>query len=177
MNILLVSPEFAESFWSLSRALRIIKRKSLLPPLGLLTVAAMLPTDWSKRLVDMNIEPLTDDDLDWADYVFLGGLTIQWDSAVAGHRALQGERHADHRRWPLDDFGIRAVSGCRSLRAQRGGVDDAHACRRLGSRHAASNVPQPRVGRSSDHTRAHVEPGKVGRLCGGGHSIWPGMSV
>jgi radical SAM superfamily enzyme YgiQ (UPF0313 family) len=82
MNILLVSPEFAESFWSLSRALRIIKRKSLLPPLGLLTVAAMLPKDWAKRLVDMNIEPLTDDDLDWADYVFLGGLTIQWDSTV-----------------------------------------------------------------------------------------------
>lgn len=81
MKILLVSPEFAESFWSLSRALRIIKRKSLLPPLGLLTVAAMLPEAWEKRLIDINVEPLTDADLAWADVVFLGGLTIQWAGA------------------------------------------------------------------------------------------------
>jgi len=78
MNILLVSPEFEESFWSLSRALGIIDRKSLLPPLGLLTVAAMLPARWKKRLVDVNVQELTDADLDWADAIFLGGLTTQW---------------------------------------------------------------------------------------------------
>jgi radical SAM superfamily enzyme YgiQ (UPF0313 family) len=79
MKILLVSPEFAESFWSLSRALSIIKRRSLLPPLGLLTVAAMLPEHWDKRLIDINVEPLTDADLAWADVVMVGGLTIQWE--------------------------------------------------------------------------------------------------
>ena len=81
MRVLLVSPEFAESFWSLSHALPIIKRRSLLPPLGLLTVAALLPEAWEKRLVDVNVEPLTDADLHWADVVFIGGLTIQWKGA------------------------------------------------------------------------------------------------
>ena len=78
MNVLLVSPSFPASFWSLDHALPIIGRRSLLPPLGLLTVAAMLPGDWHKRLVDVNVQPLTDDDLAWADCVFLGGLVIQW---------------------------------------------------------------------------------------------------
>lgn len=81
MNALLVSPSFPKSFWSLDHALTIIGRKSLLPPLGLLTVAAMLPKPWPKRLVDLNIQPLTDQDLDWADCVFLGGLVIQWEGA------------------------------------------------------------------------------------------------
>lgn len=81
MRVLLVSPEFAESFWSLSYALPIIRRRSLLPPLGLLTVAAMLPEAWEKRLIDINVEPLTDADLHWADVVFVGGLTIQWQGA------------------------------------------------------------------------------------------------
>jgi len=81
MNVLLVSPEFAESFWSLSHALGIIARKSLLPPLGLLTVAGMMPDHWRKRLIDINVQPLTDADLAWADAVFLGGLTIQWQGA------------------------------------------------------------------------------------------------
>jgi radical SAM superfamily enzyme YgiQ (UPF0313 family) len=81
MKVLLVSPEFTESFWGLSRALKIIRRQSLLPPLGLLTVAAMLSAAWEKRLVDCNVQALTDTDLAWADVVFLGGLTIQWQSA------------------------------------------------------------------------------------------------
>jgi len=82
MNVLLVFPSFPKSFWSLDYALPIIKRKSLLPPLGLLTVAAMLPPSWNKRLVDLNIQPLIDNDLAWADYVFLGGLAIQWEDVA-----------------------------------------------------------------------------------------------
>lgn len=81
MNALLISPAFPQSFWSLDYALPIIARKSLLPPLGLLTIAAMFPANWSKRLIDLNIQPLTDQDLAWADCVFLGGLVIQWESA------------------------------------------------------------------------------------------------
>jgi radical SAM superfamily enzyme YgiQ (UPF0313 family) len=82
MNALLLSPSFPESFWSLDYALTIIGRRSLLPPLGLLTVAAMLPEHWSKRLIDLNIQPLSDKDLNWADCVFLGGLVIQWENAA-----------------------------------------------------------------------------------------------
>jgi len=77
MRILLVYPETPETFWSFKKALKFIAKKSMEPPLGLLTVAAMLPSGWEKRLVDMNVTPLKDRDLRWADYVFLGGMEIQ----------------------------------------------------------------------------------------------------
>jgi radical SAM superfamily enzyme YgiQ (UPF0313 family) len=80
MKILLVCPECPETFWSFKHALRIISRKALLPPLGLLTVAAMLPDTWQKRLVDMGVRPLRDRDIAWADYVFLSAMRIHKDS-------------------------------------------------------------------------------------------------
>src|ERR1035437_1746403 len=81
MNILLVYPIFPRSFWSFAHALKIQGSKALLPPLGLLTVAAMLPQPWNKRLVDLNVRELTDEDLAWADYVFVSGMTVQRQSA------------------------------------------------------------------------------------------------
>jgi radical SAM superfamily enzyme YgiQ (UPF0313 family) len=81
MNILMVYPVFPKSFWSFAYALEIYGRKALLPPLGLVTVAAMLPADWGKRVVDMNVRPLTDADLAWADYVFVSGMAVQRASA------------------------------------------------------------------------------------------------
>lgn len=81
MNILFVNPEYPDTFWSFKHALKFISKKAAYPPLGLLTVAAMLPTEWSKRLIDMNVEALEDDDLTWADYVFLGGMSVQKISA------------------------------------------------------------------------------------------------
>ena len=77
MRILLVCPEAPDSFWSLKNALRFTAKKGMLPPLGLLTVAAMLPADWEARLIDMSIEPLHDRDILWADYVFLTGMYVQ----------------------------------------------------------------------------------------------------
>jgi len=77
MKILLVYPECPDTFWSLKHALRIISKRSVLPPLGLLTVAAMLPPDWEKKLMDMSVEPLTDKDIEWADYVFISAMHIQ----------------------------------------------------------------------------------------------------
>jgi len=77
MKILLVNPEIPDTFWSFRHALKFIKKKSSEPPLGLLTVAALLPEDWQKKLVDMNVEPLNDKQLAWADYVFLTGMHIQ----------------------------------------------------------------------------------------------------
>ena len=81
MNILLIYPEFPDTFWSFRYALKFIRKKSISPPLGLLTIAAMLPAEWNKRLVDLNTRPLTDQDLAWADYMFISGMTVQRQSA------------------------------------------------------------------------------------------------
>jgi radical SAM superfamily enzyme YgiQ (UPF0313 family) len=80
MKILLVCPECPETFWSFKHALRVISRKALLPPLGLLTVAAMLPSSWQKRLVDMGVQPLRDKDIEWADLVFISAMRIHRES-------------------------------------------------------------------------------------------------
>jgi radical SAM superfamily enzyme YgiQ (UPF0313 family) len=81
MKILLVYPHYPDTFWSFRYTMKFIDRKASFPPLGLLTVAAMLPVEWEKRLVDMNVRPLTDDDLAWADYVLVSAMTIQRESA------------------------------------------------------------------------------------------------
>lgn len=71
LKILLINPEIPNTFWSLKNALKFVSRKALLPPLGLLTVAAMLPESFEKKLVDMNVSALHDFDIKWADYVFI----------------------------------------------------------------------------------------------------------
>ena len=81
MKILLVYPHYPDTFWSFRHALKFIGRKASFPPLGLLTVAAMLPVEWEKRLVDMNVRPLSAADLEWADFVFISAMTIQRESA------------------------------------------------------------------------------------------------
>src|SRR6266542_3424725 len=83
MNILLVYPKFPDTFWSFKHALKFVHKQASTPPLGLLTVAAMLPEDWNKRLVDANVQDLTDKDLRWADYVFLSAMTVQRNDARA----------------------------------------------------------------------------------------------
>ncbi|MFW6055873.1 MAG: B12-binding domain-containing radical SAM protein [Chloroflexota bacterium] len=80
MNVLLVYPQIPETFWSFKHALRFASRKVAFPPLGLLTVAAMLPSEWGKRLVDMNAKPLLDEDLRWADLVFISAMVVQQES-------------------------------------------------------------------------------------------------
>jgi radical SAM superfamily enzyme YgiQ (UPF0313 family) len=81
VKILFVYPEFPDTFWSFKHALKFIRKKASSPPLGLLTVASMLPTGWEKRLVDLNAESLKPSDLAWADMVFLSAMVIQRDSA------------------------------------------------------------------------------------------------
>lgn len=82
MKILMVYPQYPDTFWSFKHALRFILRKAAFPPLGLLTVAAMLPKDWQKKLVDLNVNALTDKDLKWADYVFISAMAVQKNSAI-----------------------------------------------------------------------------------------------
>ena len=81
MKILLVYPHYPDTFWSFRHAMKFIGRKASFPPLGLLTVAAMLPAVWDKKLVDMNVCPLSDEELVWADYVFISAMTVQRESA------------------------------------------------------------------------------------------------
>ena len=81
MKVLLVCPEYPDTFWSFKHALRFVSKQAGQPPLGLLTVASLLPAEWEKRLVDLNLRPLTPEDLRWADYVFLGGMSVQSGSA------------------------------------------------------------------------------------------------
>jgi len=81
MNILLIYPEFPDTFWSFKHALKFIRKRAVLPPLGLLTLAAMLPKGWSKRLVDINVKRLSEEDLAWADYAFISAMVVQRESA------------------------------------------------------------------------------------------------
>jgi radical SAM superfamily enzyme YgiQ (UPF0313 family) len=81
MNVLLIYPEFPNTFWSFKHALNFIRKKAAFPPLGLLTIGAMLPREWNLRLLDLNIEPLAARDLEWADWAFVSGMVVQKQSA------------------------------------------------------------------------------------------------
>ena len=81
MKILLVYPQYPTTFWSFKHALKVIGKKAAFPPLGLLTVAAMLPKKWEKKLIDLNVEILKDEDILNADLVFLSAMIVQKDSA------------------------------------------------------------------------------------------------
>jgi len=76
----MVYPHYPDTFWSFRHALKIVSKRAAFPPLGLLTVAAMLPQEWDKKLIDMNAATLTDRDIKWADYVFISAMVVQRDS-------------------------------------------------------------------------------------------------
>ena len=80
MKALLVYPEFPETFWSFRHAISFEGKRSAFPPLGLLTVSALLPDTWERRLVDLNIQPLKPADIEWADVVFASAMLVQKDS-------------------------------------------------------------------------------------------------
>jgi radical SAM superfamily enzyme YgiQ (UPF0313 family) len=81
MNILLIYPEFPDTFWSFKHALEFVGKRAAFPPLGLLTIASMLPREWSQRLVDTNVRRLTKKDLAWADCAFISAMVVQRESA------------------------------------------------------------------------------------------------
>ncbi len=83
MNALLIYPEFPDTYWSFKHALKFLGKRAAQPPLGLMTVAALLPGSWKKRLVDTNVERLKDADLSWADVAMVSGMHIQRESLVA----------------------------------------------------------------------------------------------
>ena len=83
MKALLIYPQFPSSFWSFEKTIELIGRKAVLPPLGLITVAAILPQDWDFRLCDRNITQVSDTDWDWADIVILSGMIVQKPDMLA----------------------------------------------------------------------------------------------
>lgn len=93
MRALLIYPRFRESYWSFEKVLELINRRAMMPPLGLITVAALLPQSWEMRLRDHNIEPITSADWDWAEIVLFSGMLVQKEDMLrllgeAGRRGL-----------------------------------------------------------------------------------------
>lgn len=76
MKILLVYPQTPDTFWSFKHVLRFVSKRVAFPPVGLLTVAAMMPREWEYRFVDTNVERLRDEDLQWADYVLISAMIV-----------------------------------------------------------------------------------------------------
>ena len=96
MKVLLVYPVFPDTYWSFGHALKFEGKRAAFPPLGLMTVSAMLPKAWERRLVDMNVEKLDDRDIEWADMVFVSAMIVQngsLEDVVRRARAL-GKRIA-----------------------------------------------------------------------------------
>jgi len=115
MRVLLLYPEVPVTFWSFKHALKFVRKRAALPPLGLLTVAAMMPRTWQKRLVDLNVSALTPGDIAWADAVFISAMIAQRASAqalvarchAAGKTVVAGGPlfTAEHERFPdVDHF-------------------------------------------------------------------------
>src|ERR1043165_9022913 len=94
MKALLIYPEFPDTYWSFRHALKLEGRRSAFPPLGLLTVSAMLPESWERRLVDLNVRRLKDSDIDWADLVFASAMIVQKESLekVVARAKARGKR-------------------------------------------------------------------------------------
>src|ERR1043165_719319 len=80
MKVLLINPEFPDTYWSFRHALPFEGKRCAFPPLGLLTVSALLPPSWERKLVDLNVQPLRSSDIEWADMVFATAMLVQKDS-------------------------------------------------------------------------------------------------
>jgi radical SAM superfamily enzyme YgiQ (UPF0313 family) len=80
-NILLVYPKVpSNTYWSFKCALKFIRKKSAMPPLGLLTIAALFPDKYNLKLIDLNVAPLNESDIHWADAIFISAMIVQQDS-------------------------------------------------------------------------------------------------
>src|ERR1035437_4595042 len=77
LKVIMIYPQYPDTFWSFKHALKFISKKAAFPPLGLLTVASMMPSWCNKKLIDMNTSGLKDEDILWADYVFISAMSVQ----------------------------------------------------------------------------------------------------
>ena len=93
LNILFVYPRYPDTFWSFRHALKFVGKKASHPPLGFFTVASLLPREWEKKLVDLNASNLDEEDIAWADYVFISAMDVQRQSA---HEVVKRCRRAGY---------------------------------------------------------------------------------
>src|ERR1051326_7642862 len=94
IKALLVWPKIPNSFWTFSGMVELLPEKVVMPPLGLITLAALCPAGWSVRLIDQAVEDLTDEDILWADLVMVGAMTVQEEGlreVLARSRRLRSE--------------------------------------------------------------------------------------
>ncbi len=80
MNILLIHPEYRNTFFGFQHSLHFVSKKAVQPPLGLITVSALFPPGWNKKLADLNVSPIRSEDLLWADYAFISAMYVQKES-------------------------------------------------------------------------------------------------
>ena len=129
MKVLLINPKFPDTYWSFSHALPFEGKRSAFPPLGLLTVSALLPFSWERRLVDMNVESLKASHIDWADMIFITAMLVQKDSLrqvaqlckAKGKRVVLGGPYVTT---TVEDLPIEALNGLLGMCA----VDELHEC-------------------------------------------------
>ena len=158
MRILLVYPQNPDTFWSFKHVLRFVSKRSTFPPLGLLTIAAMLPADWQLKLVDLNVERLKDSDLRWADYVMISAMIVHKQSVheiVARCAALP--EAGDRRRPALHDR-PRGLSGDSAFCAGRSRGHHAATGGRHARGHPAATVPRLRAARHDPGAGAALGP-------------------
>ena len=108
---MLIYPGYPETFWSFKSTLKIIGKKAAFPPLGLLTVAAMLPKKWKKKVVDMNVEKLKDEDIEWADMVMISAMIIQKKSVEEVVRRVRKYGKRIIAGGPLFTTGVKEIEG------------------------------------------------------------------
>jgi len=155
MRILLVHPAFPRTYWGFQYVLPITGARATLPPLGLITVAALLPPAWPVRLVDLNVEPLTDAALAWADAVLVGGMLIQAPSMrevvtrarTAGRRTVVGGPAATTAPDLFDDADVVFGGEVEGRAAELAAAIETGAPRRIAppaARPALADTPPPR---------------------------------
>jgi len=98
MKVLMVYPECPNSFWSFKHVINLFNKKAYLPPLGLMTVSSLLPEEFERKLIDMNTTELTDEDILWADFVFISGMIVQKETSIAVIKRCK-------------DLGVKTVAG------------------------------------------------------------------
>ena len=177
MRALLIYPELPPSFWSLRGSLKLMGRKTLLPPLSLITVAALLPREWEFRLVDLNTRDLQDGDWEWADLVLLTGMMVQREGVLSLMPRRQGGGRpwwwAGHYPTSLPQEILDAGRGFSD--SGRGGGDHLPFSGR------AQEGQQKGVFKDGGQTgpdhlpHAPLRPAQFCRLCGHGGSDLPGL--
>ena len=177
MKILMVYPHYPDTFWGFRHALKFIDGKASFPPLGLLTVAAMLPRDWGKNLVDMNGQPLADLDLAWANYVFISAMPVRKDSVREVIDRCRKLVSKDRRARPALHSLLRGLSRGGPSAAGRGRAHPPPLSGRFGGRSRSEHVLRRLSGRSSEVPLAALGADRPEKVRGHESAVLPRLPL